>query len=303
MKKPRFSCIAFPSQMDVAVSTFARWNEAFIQFCSAPGRPIVALATGLLLVVSRALNWPALLIFYFYYFTVAWRWWQRCKTDKDPLPPGMPRFIGINGYGGSGKDTVGEILARKYGAKCHAFADALRTIASILNPIVEIKNGHKLRYNDALRVYGYERCKKELPNFRPFLVSLGKLCRDIVAPTVWIDTVLPEFDDEDPSTEPLRVYTDARHANECERVARRGGLVLRVSRPNVGPADEVEAKNVAEVKPMLTIVNDGTKQELEQAVLHGIKLWCALDRNNLPAEGITLQASSLRANLGVIEKK
>lgn len=202
--------------------------------------------------------------------SILWRMWQGMAGTVRWEQ--APRIIAINGYAGTGKDTIAEILRRRCGAKCHAFADALRTIAGILNPIVAIEEGgKKLRYNDAIKKYGYERCKKEIKDFRPFLVNLGKFCRENISPTIWMDIVLPEFNDEDASTEQVRVYTDARNKNECDRAVGRGGLVIQVQRKGVGPADEWEANAVAEVIPDVILYNNGTKAELEDMVIHAIK--------------------------------
>jgi hypothetical protein len=65
------------------------------------------------------------------------------------------------------------------------------------------------------------------------------------------------------------VITDVRYPNECERVLAQGGRVYYISRPNVGPANETEAKSIADIlagysERFVTLENNDTIETLYQ---------------------------------------
>lgn len=142
-----------------------------------------------------------------------------------------PHLIGLSGYAGVGKSTVGRILADEYGYEQYAFADKLRELAAEVSP----------EYARVVEAMGYERAKAESPFVREFLVALGAGARKVLGADVWVDALLP------PSLTFIRwaVITDVRYANEALRIRDLGGQVWHIERMHVGPANEEEARSIA----------------------------------------------------------
>jgi len=149
-----------------------------------------------------------------------------------------PHLIGLSGYAGVGKTTVGTILALDYGYKIAAFADKLRELAAAVSP----------EYARLVNAMGYERAKAESPFVREFLVALGAGARKVLGADVWVDALLPRhlppchfWQEHYPDT----VITDVRYANEALRIKQLGGQVWHIERPHIGPANEEEARSIA----------------------------------------------------------
>lgn len=125
-------------------------------------------------------------------------------------PP--PSLIGLCGYAGSGKDTVGSILILGHGYARRAFADPLKAVASRI---------------------GWDGRKNSTG--RRLLQDLGLAMREEVDESVWIAPTLEDL--------PERcVVTDVRFPNEAAAIRAQGGEVWRVTRPNTGPANSHESE-------------------------------------------------------------
>jgi len=131
-------------------------------------------------------------------------------------------IIGLSGYAGSGKDTAGEILVKHHGFTRVAFADRLKELALRINPDVA----------QAVAASGWETAKRE-EYVRRFLQDLGTQARQVLFADVWIRAL---FENLEPNKH--YVITDVRFTNEADTVRKSGGLVVRISRPNVGPVNE-----------------------------------------------------------------
>jgi len=149
-----------------------------------------------------------------------------------------PHLIGLSGYAGVGKSTVGQILVDEYGYEQRAFADKLRELAWEAWPLI----------GASVREMGYEEAKRDLPLVREFLVTLGAGARKVLGADVWVDALLPRhlppchfWQEHYPDT----VITDVRYANEALRIKQLGGQVWHIERPHIGPANEEEARSIA----------------------------------------------------------
>lgn len=151
-------------------------------------------------------------------------------------------LIGMTGYAQHGKNTAGEKLVRDYGFQQFAFADALRSMAAALNPIVRTNDGiaeYDYRYTEAINELGYEEAKK-LPELRRILQVLGtEVMRDLFGQDVWVNLLERELrlaeviDDDGYGTfngPNHGVITDVRFHNEAALVQRLGGKMIRVRR-------------------------------------------------------------------------
>jgi hypothetical protein len=186
-----------------------------------------------------------------------------------------PRLIGLAGYARVGKDTVGEILVDRYGYERRAFADKLRELAYRCNPILDTTGGYLdgagapiprsfVRYAAELDC-GYEWAKGEYPEVRRFLVALGAGARTVLGGDVWLDACLPFI----PSPYPPTVVTDVRYRNEAQRIVDLGGVVVYIARPDIGPANDEEARSITELIGHVStrvIVNNGSLDALADKV-------------------------------------
>jgi hypothetical protein len=146
--------------------------------------------------------------------------------------PAPHHIIGLGGHARSGKDTVAAYLIERYGFVRYAFADAVRTAALALDPIIYTipsfyVNGapEPVRLSEIVAADGWEDAKA-MPEVRRTLQRFGMGVRDI-DPAFWIKATMAQLADE---TRPV-VVTDVRFPNEVEAVRARGGLFVRVRRP------------------------------------------------------------------------
>lgn len=152
----------------------------------------------------------------------------------------MAIILGLAGYAGAGKDTVADILVRKYGFHRVAFADSLKAIAK--------------------RLHYWSGEKDDLG--RRHLQTLGQTLREELREDIWILTAFKNAD----WTKNL-VFTDVRYENELNAIRANNGLIYRVIRS--GPAND----HVSEMLPNYHekydgyFINDGTIQDLEDLVI------------------------------------
>jgi hypothetical protein len=142
----------------------------------------------------------------------------------------MP-LIGFTGYARSGKDSAGQALL-DVGWERRSFADRLREFLLALDPIVAWSCGAPVRVSDVIGDIGWERAKDSFPEIRSLLQRCGTDAgRKVLGEDVWVGATLRDLD-------PARavVVTDVRFPNEARAIQAAGGLVVRITRPGVGPA-------------------------------------------------------------------
>lgn len=148
-------------------------------------------------------------------------------------------IIGMSGYATSGKDACGLILCEHYGFERVSFADALKAEAIDL---------------------GWDGTKSE--SGRRFLQQLGERRRK-ESPTYWIRKALDAID----TCGPRVVITDVRYKNELQMIRDRGGVLWRVVRNGVGPAnDHISERDLDDVIPDAYLLNISTLDNLRSLV-------------------------------------
>lgn len=178
--------------------------------------------------------------------------------------------IGITGYAQHGKDTIANLLVAEYGYTRIAFADALKSMALVLDPIVAENN---YRLGEFVETLGWEEAKKS-PEVRRFLQVLGtEAVRGHLGEPAWVNALdLAWFK----LGSPRLVIPDVRFPNEAEYVKKRGTL-WRVNRLNengtgfdngVGTDHPSEA-NVSSL-PADREVTAANVRQLEDTVRHGM---------------------------------
>lgn len=135
----------------------------------------------------------------------------------------MILLVGLSGYGQSGKDSAAaELLELGWGRR--AFADPLRAIA--------------------VQLFGenVERAQLQI---------LGDTLRTHLGADVLERVVLDNLPDR-------CVITDVRLRSEAQAIVDRGGIVIRIERPGVGPANGHHSETELDDWPFdMTVVNDG----------------------------------------------
>lgn len=144
------------------------------------------------------------------------------------------RVIALLGEAGSGKSTIAQHLAEKYGARRYLFSDLLKTIA--------------MRTLDFTReqCYGTQAQKEAIdPRYgfspRTFLQKLGtEGIRNTLGRDFWIRATLAQIAMDAPE---LAVIEDTRFINEADAVRAAGGHVWYVLRPGerASTADQTHA--------------------------------------------------------------
>lgn len=140
----------------------------------------------------------------------------------------MRALIGLTGYAGSGKDTVARMLAEDHGFARYAFADPLRAVLLDVNPWIS----GNARLADLVRWHGWDRAKREYHEVRRLMQAHGEAVRQHVGANVWINALERRM-----GAEPRVVVSDVRYPNEAAWIRQRGGRVIRIVRPGVGPVN------------------------------------------------------------------
>lgn len=183
-------------------------------------------------------------------------------------------LIGLAGYARSGKDTVGSILKREHDFHTKAFADLMRASALALNPIVGCDTTdygvRYVRYSELLEAIGYERAKS-CAEVREFLQRLGtEMGRKVFGDNFWIERAFTDVD-----LEQHWAFTDVRFVNEAKAILSHHGIVVGITRPGCGPANDHISEHELDGWPFDNMIeNDGTLDELALRV-QGLVAWAS----------------------------
>lgn len=137
----------------------------------------------------------------------------------------VPTIIGLTGYAQHGKNTAAEVFA-DLGFRPVAFADALRELATRVNPYVVPDQQKPNRYADLVADVGYEDAKAR-GDVRRFLQDLGTGVRDVIGENAWVSALTGKLYPGE-----RYVITDVRFPNEARAITNLGGEVWRVQRLN-----------------------------------------------------------------------
>lgn len=175
----------------------------------------------------------------------------------------LPRFVGLHGYAGAGKDTVAKVLA-EYGYNRVAFADVLREALYVLNPIILTdRDGREHRVKDIVDASGWDAAKRTYEEIRRMLQVLGtEVGRQMISQDVWVKAAFKNLD-----VDKKYVFTDVRFQNEHHAIDSRLGLLIKVTRPEVGPVNDHTSENALPDQWFdAQILNDGTVKDLHTKV-------------------------------------
>lgn len=174
------------------------------------------------------------------------------------------KIIGLCGYYGSGKDEAAKALIAQ-GWHRIAFADPVRAMALAIDPMVDSYEDDTLgldrRLSRVVADRGWLEAKR-IPEVRRLLQRIGTdAVREVIGQDTWV-----QIAERSMPTDRNIVFTDSRFANEIAMIRSHRGLIIRIDRPGNEPA----VKHVSETYPFtpdLTIINDGTIEELHQEIV------------------------------------
>jgi hypothetical protein len=158
------------------------------------------------------------------------------------------KVVGISGYARSGKDTLADILVEHHGYTKVAFADKMRDFLYAQNPYVaENGGGSNFRsLQEIINKFGWDGYKSSPwgDDLRALVQRTGtEAGRQTLWQNIWVDAAFKGLDPDG-----KYVFSDTRFLNEAEAVKDHGGLLLRISRPGVGPAlDENGEAHISEI--------------------------------------------------------
>lgn len=173
--------------------------------------------------------------------------------DRPARTAAPPRLIGLLGRARAGKDTAAARLVEAHGFRRYAFADALKRVALVADPIVvpvDTVWGSR-RLSDVVREVGWEGAKGHR-EVRRTLQQLGIGIREI-DPGFWVRAVLDQV-----AAEPAPVViTDVRFPNEAAAIRDRGGVLARVIRPGQDESDQHISETALSNWPVdVELIND-----------------------------------------------
>lgn len=192
-------------------------------------------------------------------------------------------IVGLSGYAGSGKDEVAKIMKEfDESWQIKKFSKKLKQVASILSGVdedaFEDSNFKSGSMDNDWFVWEKDSSYHGVPKMRSMTVRefLQKLGTDAIRnglhENAWVNALVAEYFgtyniDTDTTTYPKWVVTDCRFHNEAFAIKDRGGIVVRINRPGVGPVNEHKSETVLDgFRFDLTIDNDGTIEDLKSKV-------------------------------------
>jgi len=178
-------------------------------------------------------------------------------------------IVGIGSVARVGKDTAAQALCRDLGYRRVGFADSLKQVAMICDPLVtsnvRLQNvgvGHG-GLAHAVHGLGWEQAKDTYPLLRTFLQNLGDGCRRVFGDEFWIDQVLNRIGPGE-----RVVIPDVRYINEAVRIKEAGGFLIRLSRPgHAGYGHRSETELLDYDGFDVDLDNSGTITDLERRVV------------------------------------
>lgn len=181
----------------------------------------------------------------------------------------MTQVIAFMGAKRSGKDTVASIIAGlaqsvPLNTEKLAFADPLREMMYLLNPIVQ---NDGTRYAKLVDDVGYEEAKSNA-EVRRLLQHFGtEVVRGVLGDSTWVDHLDRRVQQ---TSADIVLVTDLRFPNEYEIIrSMPGSTIVRVDRPDVEDAGaDSHASETAwlDLVPDFQIMNAGSIQDLYDAV-------------------------------------
>lgn len=159
--------------------------------------------------------------------------------------------VGLSGYAGSGKTTVGRMMAERTGGQVVHFADPIKKMVLAIDPL----SSDGVLASAAINAWGETEAKLRHDTYRHTLRTVGESVRAL-EPSFWINQLAPKL-----VGVPLTFVPDVRTQHEAAFCS----IVLSVTRPGIIPDDhptETDGRHWCAAE----IVNDGDLSDLERKV-------------------------------------
>jgi hypothetical protein len=179
-------------------------------------------------------------------------------------------IIGLVGYIGSGKGTVGDILVRNHQYTKFAFADALKdavaTIFTWPRGLLEGDSNASRAFRERVDPWWSDKLGYEVTP-RLILQKMGtEACRQGIADNIWIAALEKRMQGYDNV-----VISDCRFPNEIDFIRSAGGVIVRVKRGEDPSPEELSKLHISETawnycEPDYTIHNDKDVEGLKGCV-------------------------------------
>lgn len=170
-------------------------------------------------------------------------------------------IIGLTGPAFSGKDTVGVYLARAHNFSMLAFAEPIREalMAAFAIDPRQFKPDNKETVIDWIG-----------KSPRQLMQTLGtEWGRNLVKQTIWTDLMERRIGESIRAGDSDIVITDVRFWTEATLIARLGGEVWRVERPQGESTDHarhISDTEMVSIPAHRTLTNDGTLEQLYEQI-------------------------------------
>ena len=185
-------------------------------------------------------------------------------------------IIGVSGYSGCGKDTVGTIL-QQIDKDSHweikKWAGKLKQVAELLTGIpVEKFEDQEFKKTNLGKQWN-DRINNPM-SVRDFLQKLGtEGLRDGLHTNTWVNALMADYKCVPADRAPNGwdcdnwIITDTRFPNEAQAIKDAGGIIIRVTRPGIGPVnDHPSETGLNQWKFDYEIQNDSSLNELINSV-------------------------------------
>jgi hypothetical protein len=179
-------------------------------------------------------------------------------------------IIGLVGYIGAGKGTVGDILVRDHQYTKFAFADALKDAVSTIfvwpRGLLEGDSNASRAFRERVDPWWSNKLGYEVTP-RLILQKMGtEACRHGIADNIWIAALekrMQGYEDV--------VISDCRFPNEIDFIRSAGGVIIRVKRGEDPSHEEISKMHISETawnsyEPDRTIHNDKDVEGLKLCV-------------------------------------
>lgn len=167
-------------------------------------------------------------------------------------------IIAICGHKFSGKSTVARLLHNATGYPVVSFADKLKDITCVLSGCTrEQLEDYDFKENELVPDCLRPCCgNAKKPTFRAFLQHFGSEVMRGANDNIWIDCTLSNCEKD-------VIISDCRFPNEAKAIKERGGVVIKVVRPNAKASDSHQSETlIDEIRADYTIWNDTTLEDL-----------------------------------------
>jgi hypothetical protein len=178
-------------------------------------------------------------------------------------------IVGLGYVRRVGKDTAANALVRDLGFKRVGFADPLKDLAFLADPLVtsatQVVNVSAGRGHLSWVVtgVGWEEAKDKFPEVRRFLQNLGEGVCQVLGETTFIDAAM-----EKARLFEHTVIPDVRKIVEVDAIRSVGGVVINITRPGhegFGHRTETELNGYDKFDHV--VANDGSVVDLETRIV------------------------------------